>query len=273
MSAAPIQTTVFPPSIQGSAFPPPPQTTDLQLDLATPRSVVLQDRGRTYTLHCRRITEDDWTRYFMGIVIVSEQQGRERINTVDVNGARLALVGRVLTGAEGYRVEGGQELTTLDGWQNRVPLAHRLQLAATLTDARPSAEEGDGLIYLNGEEIVLTASWNLDGSMVQFGGLKHRLQAPTEAQYRRYASQASRSRVVGGSRTGKTIYSGAQLTLAELYDELVLSVDGYASNGLPLGNDQDRIRRSMDMLHKVMSAQELFQPQETAQLAAEDEEA
>lgn len=254
-------------------FPPPVQTTDLQLDLATPRTVELQDRGRTYTLHCRRITEEDWTKYFLGIVIVSEQNGRERINTVDVNAARLALVGRVLTDVEGYRVEGGAELTSLAGWQNRVPMAHRLRLAEVLTDVRPSAEEDDGLIYLNGDEVVLTASWNMDGAMVQFTGLKHRLAAPSEAQYRRYSNQASRSRVVGGSRTGKTIYSGAQVTLAELYDELILSVDGYAVNGVPLADDKEAIRRSMDMLHKVMAAQEMFQPQETAHLAAEDEEA
>ena len=256
-----------------SAFPAPPQTTDLQLDLAVPRTVELQDRGRTYTLHCRRITEEDWTKYFLSIVIVSEQSGRERINTVDVNAARLALVGRVLTGAEGYRVEGGAELTSLDGWQSRVPLAHRLRLAEVLTDVRPSAEEDDGLIYLNGDEIVLAASWNMDGAMVQVNGLKHRLAVPSEAQYRRYSNQASRSRVIGGSRTGKTIYSGAQITLAELYDELILSVDGYAFHGVPLADDKEAIRSKMDMLHKVMAAQELFQPQETAQLAAADEEA
>ena len=129
------------------------------------------------------------------------------------------------------------------------------------------------MIYAEGEAVLLDATWTYDSeiSMQRFVGLKHILKTPSAAQHQRYTREASRSRVVGGSRAGQTVYQGAQLLLAKLYDELIQSVEGYTFNGEPLSTP-DVIQREMDMLHKVMAAQELFQPQNTASLAESEEE-
>ena len=250
-----------------------PETTEALLELNCERVIVLADRRHDYWLVCRRITSADWLRYFAGILITSQQEGRERVNVIDVTTPRLELAEAVLKGAQGYKVAGGIDLMSLPNWQIRIPLAHRLQLGEILADVRPSAASDDLTIYPEGEVVLLDATWSaIDGlaQVQRFSGLKHVLRTPTEDQHRRYSRESSRSRVVGGSRSGKTVYAGSQPLLAKLYDELVVSVEGYSLNGNPLG-DAATIIREMDMIHKVVAAQELFQPQSTASVAGEEE--
>jgi hypothetical protein len=248
-----------------------PATSEVLLDLSQPRSITLYDRGRSYTLHCRRITDQDWTAYFNGITVSSQQEGRERINVVDVTTPRVALAEALLTGAEGYSVAGGSEITSLENWQTRIPFAHRVKLGETLADCRPS-KDVELTIYPEGEVVLLDATWGLvDGKMLKFTELKHIFNTPTEAQHRRYLREASRSTIVGGSRSGKTLYRGAQLLLAKLYDELIVKAEGYAFEGEPF-TANTQVIAGMDMLHKVMAAQELFQPQDTASVAEGDDE-
>lgn len=251
---------------------------DVKLELNTERVIVFEDRGKEYKLTCRRITDRDWEKYFAGIVVTSEQKGKERISVIDVTTPRVTLAESVLIKAEGYKVSGDTELTSLPQWQKRIPLNHRQKLGETLGDVRSSTEEGELVIYPEAEEAVIDAMWSYQpctddwiAGMWTFKGLKHFLKSPTDAQHKRYSAEASRSRVVGGSRSGKTIYGNASPLLAKLYDELVVSVDGYTFNGEQLSTP-DVIRREMDMLHKVMAAQELFRPQDTASLAEAEEE-
>ncbi len=256
---------------------------EIFFDLAAERTVILTDRNRTYMLNCRRITERDWQQYFAGIVITAEQDGKARINTIDVLTPRLALAEDVLVNAEGYKVAGGADLTSIPDWRKKIPLSHRQKLGETLSDVRPSRAEDDELvIYPEGEVVLLDATFsaytfedeehNTRFGMRKIVGLKHVFSTPSEEQHRRYTRESSRSKVVGGSRTGKTVYQGSQPLLAKLYDELVISVDGYSVNGVPLTDDRNAIRREMDMLHKVIAAQELFQPQDTSSLAGMDQD-
>jgi hypothetical protein len=53
---------------------------------------------------------------------------------------------------------------------------------------------------------------------------------------------------------------GPQPTLVELYDELIVSVEGYQVNGVELGADHDAIVAEMDAYHKVAAADVLFSP-------------
>ncbi len=57
--------------------------------------------------------------------------------------------------------------------------------------------------------------------IVVYAGLIHTFQVPTVEQQRRYSRDSSRSRVTGG-RKGTTRFLGAQRTLVELYDELIV---------------------------------------------------
>jgi len=114
------------------------------------------------------------------------------------------------------------------------------------------------------EVIRLDALWsNSEGGTDKVVGLKHAFGTPTVEQQRRYNRDMSRSQVVGGSRTGKTRWLGAQPTLVELYDELITAVDGYSVNGQVLdfdNPDREAIIRNMDTFHKVVAAEALFTP-------------
>jgi len=260
------------------------QTSPYAFDLIQPRIIILNDRGRAYTLHCRRLKDADWLAYFDAIVIVSEQDGKSVIKTIDFASPRIPLAESVLVGAEGYKVDGGTNLTDLTDWQRKIPLSHRQRLGDALSDVRASQPhpEAEFTIYPEGEVVYLDATFGAikhvdeEGAtrttMVQLNGLKHTLQTPTEKQHKRFANENSRSIVIGGSRTGKTIYRASYPLLAALYDELVISVDGYSIDGQPLTTDREAIVKHMDMLHKVMAAQQLFQPQDTTSLATNEED-
>lgn len=247
--------------------------TEISFELTASREIVIEDRGSKYHLICRRIEPEDWVRYFNAIVVTSEQDGRERINVIDVNTPRLLLAESVLISAVGYRVANDVALNDLPDWQKRIPLAHRLRLGEALADVRPADEAGGICLVAEGEQVTLEATYtaNTTGHMVKLQGLVHSLRSPTENQFRRYTRESSRSRVIGGSRSSKTVYQGAQLLLAQLYDELVIGVSGYMLRGQPL-TSREQVICEMDMLHKVMAAQEIFQPQDVSRLASESDE-
>ena len=235
------------------------------LDLALPRRIILSDARspRRFAFACRRVLDADWRAYFDAILISSSYEGSARVNTLDLDSPYLALVDRVLQGAEGYEVPGFASIEALNNWQRRIPVGHRRALGRALADVRPSAQQDSFRIEPEGEVAYVDAAWSsADGaSIVKFERLEHVLAAPTEKQHRRYAAEASRSRVVGGSRSGQTIYHGAQQVLAALYDELVVRVDpAYRVDGRPLAT-REEIVREMDILHKVVAAQQVFAPE------------
>ena len=110
------------------------------------------------------------------------------------------------------------------------------------------------------EPVYLDAIWSAgeDGVMRKFKGLRHNFKSPSSDQQRRISRDSSRSCIIGGSRTGKTQWMGAQATLAEIYDELIVSVDGYTVDGaVP---DREAVIEFMDTYHKVAAVDILFAP-------------
>jgi hypothetical protein len=105
--------------------------------------------------------------------------------------------------------------------------------------------------------------------MRRYKNLEHVFESPTAEQNRRYRRDDSRAQIIGGSRKGTTIFHGAQRALAALYDELIVSVAGYAVNGVAL-EGREEIARHMDTYHKVAAAAQLFAPAEVN--LEEDEE-
>jgi hypothetical protein len=230
------------------------------IELTAERVIVLEGVRGTYTLVCRRVTKEDWAAYFEAIFNTSKREGQDTVQGFDAQTARLVLAERVITDATGYKVAGDVELKSLPNWKRLIPLNHRIEVADILASARAVSDD-DGLIHPEGDSVSINCVWGADdeGTMQAVTGLKHVLAAPSEAQHRRYAREASRTRILGGDRKGETLYPGAQMTLAALYDELVLSVDGYLVNGQPLSS-KELIAREMDAHHKVMAAQQIFQP-------------
>jgi len=237
---------------------------EARLELSEPRRIRLHDRSHAFTIICRRLEPADWAVFFGATSMSSEQRGAERISISDFDTPRAMLAERVITSAEGYKVEGEVELTSLPNWVTRLPLGHRQMIGAQLAGARVS-EAGDLMILSEGECITIDSPWSIDaetGKMVAYQGLQHRLKTPSAEHQRRYNRASSRSIIVGGGRNGRTIYPGSQDVLVELYDELIMSVDGYSWKGLPVSG-VPQIRDTMDGWHKFTVAQALFNPSNT----------
>jgi hypothetical protein len=232
------------------------------IELASPRVIAIEDRGRQFLLKLARINKKQWLHYFEGILSTSENQGGKSVNRFDSSAARVELVEQVLIGAEGYATADGAAVTSVAGWQQLLPLSHRLAAGDALVNAQRAENPEDEPFVLGAEVVYLDAVWSADpqGVMQKYHGLCHRFKTPTADQQRRFSRDSSRSRIVGGSRKGLTQWMGAQGTLAELYDELVVSVEGYTVNGAPLGTDRDAIVAEMDTYHKVVAADVLFSP-------------
>jgi len=231
----------------------------LAIELDKPRVIPIPDRGRKYILTVGVITKQQWLRYFDGIVSMSENQQGKEVNTYDARTARVELVEKALINAEGYRTADNSPVTSTEGWQQLIPMSHRLAVADVLVAVGRDAASEDAPITLGLETVYLKARWSADesGALQEYAGLCHRFKTPNAEHQRRYQRAISRSTIVGGSRTAKTRWLGAQSTLIELYDELIETVDGYR-----IGNDaltaRDEIIRVMDAYHKAAAAEQLF---------------
>jgi hypothetical protein len=232
------------------------------IELTESRVIPITDRKRTYTLTVGVITRAQWLEYFKGIVSTSESRNREVVESYDSRSARVELAEKVLISADGYRTPNDAPLTSLADWQTKIPMAHRIALADVLISV-VSDDDGDEeeALMVGSECITLTARWGADesGKLQELKGLKHIFQPPTHEHQRRYQRAISRSVIVGGSRTAKTRWMGAQAVLVELYDELIQSVEGYTVNGAAPASVGE-IVAAMDTFHKVVAAERLFVP-------------
>jgi hypothetical protein len=229
------------------------------LDLAAPRVLAIQDRKRVYRLTVNRITKKAWLRYFEGIVSTSENQGGKEIHSFDSSSARLELLESALVSAEGYATQDDAPISSVRDWKGLLPLSHRLAAAEQLVNVTRAEPLESDAITLGFETVYLDAVWSAaeDGTMMtKHLNLAHQFGPPSVEQQRRYSRSSTRSMVLGGSRKGKTQWLGAQPTLVELYDELVLTVGGYSLKGEPLESSQ--IVEEMDTYHKVAAAGILF---------------
>ncbi len=231
------------------------------IDLAAPRIIPIPDRGHLYTLTLAPISKKQWLEYFAAFESTSETIDGKVQNSYESSSARLELLGKVLIDAQGYRTPGNKPLTELPEWKSLIPNAHRLAAGSMLTEVERSTANSQEPLMLGFETVSLDATWGWNGTnaMVRSIGLLHVFGSPTVEQQRRYSRDMSRSQIIGGSRTGKTRWLGAQATLVALYDELITAVAGYA--GLDVDNpDREAIVRSMDTYHKVAAAEALFSP-------------
>jgi len=227
------------------------------IDLAEPRVIAIRHGSRLFAYTVAPIPSELWLKYFDGIVSTAERVGQEIVQHIDASSAGLELVEALIDRERGIEAVNGE--TT-------IPFGHRLAIANVLTSAYVPDEDMRGF-----GEVPLVAIWSAgeSGAMHRHKNLVHVLNEPSFEQNRRYRRDDSRSQVIGGSRKGTTVYKGAQRTLAAIYDELILRVEGYVVNGQPL-EGREAIARSMDAYHKVAAVARLFAPQE---VAAEEEDA
>lgn len=245
------------------------------IDLAQSREIALKDeRGKVYRFTLARISHAQWMKYFNSIVSTSEIKGREITRSFDSSKARMELVESALVSASGYRLPGGSaDVTQVIDWQRKIPASHRMTVGNVLLRVQAVDSEDEDAMEIGVESVRLLATWgaNESGDMLQHRDLVHRFRTPTAEQAHRYMRDVSRSKIVGGSRSGKTIDLNAQPTLAALYDDLIDSVEGYEVDGRKLANPL-MIAREMDAYHKVVSAEQLFAPMTVAEAEEEKKE-
>jgi hypothetical protein len=231
---------------------------EAQLHLDKPRTIAISDGSNTFVYKFRRIVESDWKKFFNGIVNESETDAKGHlVQTIDGRTALFSLVEETLQSVDGFRIPGDVPLDQVKDWKQKLPLGQKLVVGLLLKDidAIPDSMPtlGDTM------DVNLKCKWTAsdEGKMVEISGLIHRFQPPSIEQLKTYNRESARSIVVGGSRTGRTISPGRQGLLAKLYDELIVSVDGYCVNGIAL-TGVEAIRAQMDTCHKVSAAEHLF---------------
>jgi hypothetical protein len=260
------------------------ETQLLPLDIE--RVVAFRAGDKIYRHIFRRITAKDWDGFFAKIEAEIEQSDGKTTRTVCTESASLWLYSQCVVRAEGYRVSDGRKLEELLEWRERVPVKHRMKAAEVLVQVLV-AKGDDDLIEAEGERVTLDAVWTEappvpplsdrksgciypDAGMAKFTALGHRFATPTADQRRRFLRARSRTTVIGGSRTGRTLMASTQTLLAKLYDELIVSVEGYSVSGRALGG-REEIAHEMDAFHKVIAAREIFEtrmPEEAAEATA-----
>jgi hypothetical protein len=231
------------------------------LRLDQPRAIAIVDRGKTFIYRFRRILAEDWKRFFSGIVNQSEDDGKGgRIQTLDVQTPLLTLVEDALVNVEGFRTPDGTALEQVKDWKQRLPVGQRLAVGRMLKDVNPVEATEDTPFLSETIDVSLRCSWSEEsGKMTAYSGLIHRFNSPSLDQLKRYNRENARSIVVGGSRTGKTVYPGTQSLLMKLYDELIAGVEGYAIlDDAPLRDNVAAVREQMDAYHKVAAVATLF---------------
>jgi hypothetical protein len=224
----------------------------MNLPLDTPRSITLKAKDHSYLYSLRRVTAEDWTKYYRGIVhqIIQQEGGREQVFEAD--SAVIELVNDVLVSVDGYGDLGG-----LKDWRAALPIKHRVAVGIMLRSVATQKEKSDEPVLCDLVEVKLNAAWGIDGHLAQFTGLVHRFRHPQPEHLKKFNFEAARVRVKGNSSEGISIYPSRQAIAMKLYDELIESVDGYSVAGQPL-TDIEAIKQEMDGAHKAAAALELF---------------
>jgi hypothetical protein len=242
---------------QGSAATPQPEL--LPLDLAE-RVITFKIR-ETGTI-CRhifnRITRADVDAYFSSMTVATERKSGNSLEFhIDAQTNMLKLYERAIKRVEGYSLTDGRDMMALANWKDRVPGVHRLRAVEILMKVTQSENSVLG-IDPEAERVSLDAFWSAgDQGMFHYRGLIHRFSSPTIEHWRRLNNHSTRTTAVGGSQSQRTVYPKLNGIYVELYDELVLSAEGYSIGLQPIGGREQCVS-AMDVFHKIAAVSILF---------------
>lgn len=247
--------------------------TSILLPLDGERAVTFEAQGKPVTYHFPRLSKAAWMKFFLNIVVETETEIDAHtkedlfVQRVDTNSAFLGFVTENVAKVEGYKLSDGSELMSIEHWRDRLPAAHRIAagkfLASASAEVSAPSDDAEFIIAAEGDAVTLTAAWGIaaPGEMRVYNGLVHRFRTPSLDDQRRVRRAMSEAKMVGGSRTSRTIYPSKHAMYVEMYDSLILSVDGYSIAGQPL-TGAEKIAFEMDAQHKVAAVRELFKETE-----------
>jgi hypothetical protein len=225
------------------------------LPLDEPRVLAIREGKFVYKFTFNRITEADWRRCFDGIYYASRNDGKSEVQTLDMNTAGIELVESTLARVEGY----ARSLTTREDFAKIKPV-HANTVAWMLRVVSASTEESEKPFDPENIEVRIDALWSQTepgDAVTLFKGLVHRFAVPSVEHKRRFYRAGASSKIVGGSRNGTTIHGNRHGVLIDLYNQLILAVEGYSVGGRPL-ESPEQIQREMDAYHKTIAVQQLF---------------
>jgi hypothetical protein len=252
---------------------------NLKIELSTDRVVSFTDRGKAITYTLQHITRETWLKFYEQLAFRTQRGSDTALDPGDAKAARtdqhdldtpaIQLVTENVTKVEGYTLSDGRDLMQLPNWKERLPAGHRAYVGRKLGDVRVFEAPNDGAAFVIDPEfevVNLRALWGSveAGKMLEHGPLVHRMKPVSIEQQRRANRARSQSIVVGGSRNDLTIFPNANRVFAEIYDELIVSVDGYTVEGKDL-DSPELIKRYMDTHHKVAAAMLLFRAPEATE--------
>jgi hypothetical protein len=244
------------------------------LALDAERVIVFKATDGTKKIVLPKITPEDYRKIFSKITIETENEGTDKVLRVDNDTPFVEFIEAKMVRAEGFKLRDGSDASTHENWRNLVPLPYKLRAAEVIQDVKVHPLDPTYPFDARLVDVALEASWNEGDKMVRVSGLVHRFALPTVKHQAKVRRAMTEARTVGGSRTNRTIYGGKGSVLLDIYDELIVAVDGYAINGgVPLctaGDLTEEIAAQnkakcvewMDGMHKYRAVEALFEAEE-----------
>jgi len=162
---------------------------DVRLELPN-RAASAPRCGHAFTITAA-LEPADWLAYFNAIAITSEQQARSGLHDglrLAPHAARRALI----TAAEGYKVEGGVDITTLPNWidRRRWRIAVRSQPHSRTFGCRPRSRSSSSAPKVRRCRSTLPGPSMRQPEDGRLRGPEAHLQDSTQAQQKRYNQAA-----------------------------------------------------------------------------------
>ena len=195
-------------------------------------TVRIRSGENSYVHVFRDLEQADWEAYFCESL--SEQPA--------------VFYRRMIRRTEGYRFCAGEALY---GWQDLVPDDHREKAVKIWQHQRGCIAPESLIVEADGTSVSFEYcfGFNEAGAFTQFSSILHRFCSPSAEQRARFLCADVGLRAVGELRA-----------LISLYDELILSAEGYSLGGEPL-RPQD-VRGSVNLAHKLFALARLLRPAE-----------
>lgn len=233
------------------------------IDLAQNRKLTIHSFGSRRSLIVAPITERTWLEHFFDKIFATVRCGAQAEISHDLYTPAINLLQEVAIGFEGY-----PQLAAAADWLSKIPLTDKLGYGDALLRVFEIKDPLDAFTPAPGRThaVRIEAVWGAmsSGAMCRHTHLVHHFETPSKQQRERCRrAHMQTRRTAGFTRRGPVVFLAPEqpLTahaLAELYDELIVRVDGYAVNGELLSQDREKITAHMDAFHKVRAAGWLF---------------
>lgn len=217
------------------------------IDLAQNRKLVICPGTRRFGVTVLPIPQAAWLECLDAMTSIAGH--------VEADIPFLDLLEKFVIAADGY-----PDALPGQGVLSRVPWTHRVAYANELISMNECRVEA---VNRRSDErsIRVRGLWSMgrSGGMTLHKDLVHVFKIPSISQilnFRRafpppqMVKMGRRERGAGITRTNPL----AGRMCSALYDEFVIRVEGYALNGVPLGDDRSAIVSWMDTYHKVVAA-------------------